>query len=79
VKSSPIGPRPVLVLNPVGDADFAALAGDLVDEGCRTPEELQRALRSRHPYAVVHPRELAGEPSETWYVYRDGRWVAPAG
>ena len=72
-------PRPLLVLNPPGDARFAALSGRLLDEGCRTPEELQRHLRAEHPFAVVRRRGLAGEPSETWYVYRDGRWVASSG
>jgi hypothetical protein len=27
----------------------------------------------------VRPRELAGERTQIWYVYRDGHWVHPAG
>jgi hypothetical protein len=69
--------RPLLVLNPPDDADFRSLARDLVEAGARTPDSLERRLRERHPAAIVRPRELAGEQAETWYVYRDGRWVAP--
>jgi hypothetical protein len=72
------GPRPLLVLNPPDDADFRTLASRLVEGGARTPASLQRRLREQHPSAIVRPRELAGEPTETWYVYRDGRWV-PSG
>ncbi|HEY7970357.1 MAG TPA: hypothetical protein VID95_10210 [Candidatus Limnocylindrales bacterium] len=71
-------PRPVLVLNPPDDRDFTSLARRLVSEGVRTPDELEQRLHERHPSAVVRPRELAGEPAETWYVYRDGRWVPSA-
>ena len=70
------GPRPALLLNPPDDRGFASFAHDLVDDGVRTPDELEHQLRERHPFAVVRRRELVGEPSETWYVYRDGRWVA---
>ena len=71
-------PRPVLVLNPPDDRDFTSLARQLVSEGVRSPDELEQRLHERHPSAVVRPRELAGEPAETWYVYRDGRWIPSA-
>ena len=66
-------PRPVLVLNPATDGPFEARARELAT-GNRTPGELQEALRADYPQAVVRSRDLAGE-DETWYVYRDGRWV----
>jgi hypothetical protein len=72
----PTEPRPALVLNPSGDRAFSELAHRLLDEGVRAPDELEHRLREQHPFAVVRPRELQGEPAETWYVYRDGRWIA---
>jgi len=76
MEGSSNGPRPALLLNPTDDGGFTAYAHRLVDDGARTPDELEQQLRERHPFAVVRRRELAGEQSETWYVYRDGRWVA---
>jgi hypothetical protein len=66
---------PVLVLNPPDDPEFRDLAARLLDEGVRAPGLLQGRLRERHPYAVVRPRDLVGEQTPVWYVYRDGRWV----
>ena len=66
-------PRPVLVVNPATDVPFDAQARELA-AASRTPAELQEALRAHYPEAVVRSRDLAGE-DETWYVYRDGRWV----
>jgi len=40
-----------------------------------TPADLQQALRTHHPRAVVHQRELEGERAVVWYVYREGRWI----
>jgi hypothetical protein len=66
---------PTLILNPRGDAEFEALARDLVTDGYRTPETLQVGLRSRYPQARVHARSLSGEFQVVLYVYRDGRWI----
>jgi hypothetical protein len=66
---------PVLVVNPPDDLEFRALATRLVGDGARAPATLQGRLREHHPYAIVRPRDLAGEPNSVWYVYRDGRWV----
>jgi hypothetical protein len=66
---------PVLVLNPPDDPEFRALATRLLDEGVLLPASLQGRLREQHPYAIVRPRDLVGEPTPVWYVYRDGRWV----
>src|SRR4029079_6573043 len=76
MEGSSNGPRPALLLNPTDDGGFTAYAPRLVDDGARTRAELEHRRRDRHPFAGVRRRELAGEQSETWYVYRDGRWVA---
>lgn len=68
-------PRPSLVLNPPDDEEFRSTALALVEDGAATPTALQAGLRRRYPRALVRPRELAGERTAIWYVYRDGRWV----
>jgi hypothetical protein len=75
----PPDPRPTLVLNPADDEAFASTAEALVEGGIALPSALQLTLRHRWPLALVRPRELAGEPTAIWYVYRDGRWVHPDG
>ena len=70
-------PRPTLVLNPADDDAFRAAAIFLVESGYLEPSLLQDCLRLRWPRALVRPRELAGERTEIWYVYRDGHWVHP--
>jgi len=71
--------KPVLITNPPDDAAFAEDASAGVDAGSSTPADLQRSLRERYPRAVVRARELSSEPSEVWYVYREGTWVPPGG
>ena len=66
---------PLLIVNPPDDAAFRKLATRLIDEGVRLPALLQGRLRERHPHAIVRPRDLVGEQTPVWYVYRDGRWV----
>ncbi len=68
-------PRPTLVLNPPDDEAFRTSAGELVESGIAEPSQLQDCLREQWPLALVRPRELAGERSQIWYVYRDGHWV----
>jgi hypothetical protein len=63
----------ILILNPLDDDEFLRLARDLAGQAGH-PEALQTRLRQYYPDAVVRPRDLSGE-RETWYVYRDGRWV----
>jgi hypothetical protein len=67
----------MLVLNPPDDDAFRGTALDLLGDGVEEPSALETALRRTYPNAVVRPRELAGERTEIWYVYRDGRWVRP--
>ena len=69
--------RPTLVVNPVTDRDFNLFAEQQLDEGGETIYAFQTRLRVRYPQAVVHARDLAGEPTAIWYVYRDGHWTNP--
>jgi hypothetical protein len=68
--------RPALVLNPRSDDTFVNDAHALIGDGVESPDAMERALRARYPDAVVHERVLSGESSATWYVYREGSWVA---
>ena len=67
--------RPTLITNPVTDRDFGSFAEQQLGEGTLTIDALQALLRVRYPQAVVHARELTGEPTAIWYVYRDGHWT----
>jgi hypothetical protein len=67
--------RLTLVTNPADDQGFADEAERLVVQA-RSPDELERLLRASYPAVIVRRRELSGEPTQTWYVYRDGRWTA---
>ena len=66
---------PILVVNPADDRAFGCFAEVLVDRGASSTFELERRLRPIYSKAVVHARELSGEPFVIWYVYREGRWV----
>jgi len=67
--------RPTLVTNPADDVAFRDAAEAALQEG-QSVAELQEILRRTYPRAVVRARDLAGERSVVWYVYRDGQWVA---
>ncbi len=67
--------RPILILNPRSDAQFVALVSELMTDPIDQPSALEARLRARFPDAVVRRRELSSEPTEVWYVYRDGRWT----
>ena len=75
--ASDMNPRPTLILSPPDDPRFRSLATDGLEEGVVTPEALEAILRREYPDAIVRERELAGERTQIWYVYRDGRWVRP--
>ena len=68
--------RPLLVVNPRADRAFVELAHRLIDDGADSTDALEVGLRHQHPNAVVRERALSDEQSVTWYVYREGRWVA---
>lgn len=67
--------RPILILNPRSDARFVELVSELLAEAVEEPAGLQAGLRAQFPDAIVRRRELSSEPTEVWYVYRDGRWT----
>ena len=67
--------RPALITNPADDDAFHDAAEAALREG-QSVAELQELLRYDYPRVLVRARELAGERSVTWYVYRDGQWVA---
>lgn len=69
--------RPTLVANPVSDRVFQAFAEQQLDEGVEELAVFQMRLRVRYPQAIVHARDLTGEPTAVWYVYRDGQWTNP--
>ena len=67
--------RPTLVLNPPDDPPFEALVSSEIE--AEDPEQLQVRLREQYPRAIVRRRDLSGERTQIWYVYRDGHWVRP--
>ena len=67
--------RPVLIINPATDASFAALAEIELAMNGHDRGAFEARLRRRYPRTVVRARELSGEPTTIWYVYRDGRWT----
>jgi hypothetical protein len=68
--------RPSLITNPAHDVAFRDHAEAALREG-QSVAELQQILRRAYPRAIVRARDLVGERRVVWYVYREGRWVAP--
>jgi hypothetical protein len=68
---------PVLIINPIGDEEFAAVVRDHAREA-PTPDDLQSRVRERYPQALVRQRDLSDERMSIWYVYRDGYWTSSA-
>jgi PAS domain-containing protein len=66
-----------LVTIPSSDHAFKAHVEGLARDAAQGPAGLERRLRRIFPRVVVRERELSSEPT-VWYVYRDGRWQAPA-
>ncbi len=65
-----------LIINPANDASFVE-AVDSVYKDAATIAELESRLRVRYPHATVRARQLSGETTQVWYVYRDGSWTDP--
>ncbi len=65
-----------LIVNPSSDASFVQLV-DAVHKDAATTAELESGLRVRYPRAAVRARQLSGESTQIWYVYRDGSWTDP--
>jgi hypothetical protein len=68
--------RPSLIINPRSDATFTARVRYAMTGRVDGPDDLARRLRIWYPMVDVHPRALNWEPSEVWYVYRDGLWTS---
>jgi len=73
--NSPMRARPTIIRNPASDHAFEEAIEEVLESGVLEPATAEARLRQRYPRAVVHPRELAGERTRVWYVYRDGRWT----
>lgn len=72
--------RPILLVNPRTDSEFATMARELLDTSPEDdPVALEQRLRERYPEASVHVRSLSNEPSIVWYLYRDGHWTPTDG
>lgn len=65
----------MVVANPPGDLDFRRVIDRILLAGVDGPHDLEAALRTQYPKAVVRRRELAGESFEVWYAYREGHWI----
>jgi hypothetical protein len=68
-----------LITNPADDRIFSAYAQTLLEHGAQTIVELERRLRTIYPHATIHSRDLSGESTPVWYVYRDGHWTPRGG
>jgi hypothetical protein len=66
----------ILFLNPRSDERFVRTVESIMAGGVTGPEELQARLRDLYPDTIVRVRDLSGDVSPGWYVYRDGRWVS---
>ena len=71
----PETPQPHLITNPADDVPFRDAVEAARREG-QSPADLEAVLRSAYPRITVRARDLSGERSVVWYVYREGHWVA---
>ena len=67
---------PTIVRNPSDDPGFAAAIDRVLAQGITDIPTFVDRLREIYPLVLVRPRELAGEATVVWYVYRDGRWTS---
>lgn len=67
--------RPVLVINPRDDTAFVAAAESQLDACNHSIARFQDGLRASFPDAFVRARDLSGESTVVWYLFRDGHWV----
>lgn len=68
--------KPTLIANPATDEVFAEFAALLVEDDAASVDDLERRLRKVYPNATVHERQLSGEQTRIWYIYREGRWIS---
>jgi hypothetical protein len=60
---------------PRDDTSFVALV-DTTALDSASPAELEDRLRETYPHVAVRARDLDGDRTQIWYVYRDGSWTA---
>jgi hypothetical protein len=66
-------PLPQLLCFPSTDIGFATVVARALDASAdRSIRGLEERLRARYPGVRIRRRDLSGEATETWYVYRDG-------
>jgi hypothetical protein len=65
-----------IIRNPASDREFAHAVDEALVAGVTDPAALESRLRDRYPRVLVRARDLESEPALTWYVYREGHWVA---
>ena len=66
---------PALIINPLSDHEFVAFVREHARAALNT-DALQARLRAEYERAVVRERDLSGESTSVWYVYRDGSWTS---
>ncbi len=75
-----VSPHLRLLCFPSSDRVFSTVVEEVVRSmAVVTRPRLEDELRPRYPDVSVHLRELSGEPTETWYVYRERSFPALIG
>jgi hypothetical protein len=75
-----VSARPRLICFPSSDEVFATIVDEVArDAPLQATDELEDALRPMYPNVAVHRRELEGEPTPIWYVYRERTFPAHPG
>ena len=72
--------RPRLFCLPSSDRLFATIVEEVAESlTLESTDELEDVLRPMYPNAAVHRRELEGERTPIWYVYRERTFPAHPG
>ena len=72
--------RPRLFCLPSSDRLFATIVEEIAESlTLQSTRELEDVLRPTYPDISVHRRELEGEPTPIWYVYRERTFPAHPG
>jgi hypothetical protein len=75
-ESSGQSPAPAVVCIPSSDPAFrAAVLAVLERHEHLSPRQLETEVARVYPAVSVRRRDLAAEPAETWYAYRDGTFL----
>jgi hypothetical protein len=72
--------RPRLFCLPSSDRLFAAVVEEVAESlTLQSTDELEDVLRPMYPNVAVHRRDLEGERTPIWYVYRERTFPAHPG